>query len=319
MNNRTSHKKGWTNFILFSILALLWSGSFLNIKVVVDQLPPVFCAMMRVLISLVCLSVLFSLLRKKVLLPPKKCWRLWGAGLFTQALPFLFLFFGEKFIAPALASIINSTVSIWALILGTLIFRDFSQWTPVKISGIILGFVGIVLIFSPFLQGSESSLIGIISVFGMALAYAIGGLINQHVIFKNMQVGFETNLIQQHISSVLFLLLTSLSLETWPAWSSLMNVKVLLSFLYLGVMATAIAWMIYFYLIKEWGAVRAASVMYIVPVLAIVWDFLFLHLTPSSNELLGMLAILAGVTLIQWVRKPKPYLENLTELQAKKA
>jgi drug/metabolite transporter (DMT)-like permease len=318
MNTHTSVKSGWLNFILFVCLALLWSGSFINIKVVVEVLPPVFCAMMRVLISLLCLSLLFSLRRKKVLLSASKCWRLWGAGLFTQALPFLFLFFGEQFIAPALASIINSTVSIWALILGTLIFRDFSQWTPIKVSGIILGFGGIMLIFLPFMRGSENSLIGILSVLGMALAYAIGGLLNQHVIFKNMQVSFETNLIQQHLSSVLFLLFTSLSLETWPTFSSLFNLKVVLSFLYLGVMATAIAWMIYFYLIREWGAVRAASVMYIVPVLAIVWDFLFLHLMPPHNELLGMLAILAGVTLIQWVRKPKAYLDELSTLQAKK-
>lgn len=319
MNSKTMSKSGWLNLALFLLLALLWSGSFINIKVVVDKLPPLFCAMMRVLISLFCLTVLFTLMRKKVLPPAAKLGRIWLAGLFAQALPFAFLFFGEKYIAPALASIINSTVSIWALVLGTIIFRDLSQWTPIKVSGIVLGFVGIVLIFSPFLHGSENSLIGILSVTGMALAYAIGGLINQHVIFKNKQIGFETNLIQQHIASVLFLLATSLTLETWPAWSAVLEIKVLLSFLYLGIMATAIAWMIYFYLIREWGAVRAASVMYLVPVLAVVWDLLFLHLVPPQNELLGMLAILAGVTLIQWARTPTRTIAELKDLQAKKA
>src|SRR5690348_13765600 len=155
MKNRITLQKGWINFILFLVLALLWSGSFINIKVVVGELPPVFCAMMRVLISLVCLSLLFALMRKKVFSLPAKYWQLWLAGLFAQALPFLFLFYGEKFIAPAFASIINSTVSIWALILGTLIFRDFSQWTAVKVGGIVLGFIGIILIFSPFLHGSD--------------------------------------------------------------------------------------------------------------------------------------------------------------------
>jgi drug/metabolite transporter (DMT)-like permease len=298
-------KSGLLNCVLFSLLALLWSASFINIKVVVAALPPVFCAMMRVLISLICLSVLFTLLRKKIFLPPSKAWSLWIAGFFTQAFPFAFLFFGEKFIAPALASIINSTVSIWALLLGTLIFRDLSQWTLAKVSGLILAFVGMVLIFQPFIRNSESSLLGILSVVGMAISYAIGSLINQHVIFKKMQVSFETNLIQQHVASVLFLLTTSLSLETWPSWSSVAEPKLLLSFLYLGVMATALAWMIYFYLIKEWGALRAATVMYIVPMLAILWDLLFLHLVPSQNELLGMFVILLSVTMIQWKRKVK--------------
>lgn len=294
----------YLNYFLFALLALLWSGSFINIKIVVSAMPPVFCAMMRVLISLIFLSLFFTMMRKKILLPPSQCWRMWLAGLFTQAFPFALLFFGEKFIAPALASIINGTVSIWTLILGSLIFRDFSQWTPIKVTGIIFGTLGIVLIFYPFLHGSESSLIGILSVMGMAISYAIGGLINQHVIFKNSKIKFETNLIQQHVASVVFLIATSYTLESWPAWANLFDTKIMLAFLYLGLMATAIAWVIYFYLIKEWGAVRTVSVMYVVPMLAIVWDLLFLHIMPTQSELIGMLAILVGVILIQWVRKP---------------
>lgn len=304
MKANTIQKQGWIHFSLFLLLALLWSGSFINIKIVVATLPPVFCAMIRVLISLVSLSVIFAVMRKKVFVLNSSYWRLWAAGLLTQALPFALLFFGEKFVAPALASIINSTVSIWSLVLGTIIFRDVSQWTPIRIAGIALGFIGIILVFSPFLHGRESSIIGIIAIMGMAISYAIGGLINQHVIFKTMPVTFETNLIQQHCSSVLFLVCTSLTLESWPSLSSLLHINVLFAFVYLGVVSTAIAWMIYFYLLKEWGAVRTASVMYIVPALAISWDLLFLHIIPTKNELIGMFAILAGVTLIQWARKP---------------
>jgi drug/metabolite transporter (DMT)-like permease len=270
MNTPIASTDGWKNLSLFLLLALLWSGSFINIKIVVDALPPLFCAMMRVFVSLVCLSVIFLLMRKKVFAPSLSYWRLWMAGLFTQAVPFALLFFGEKFIAPALASIINSTVSIWSLLLGTVIFRDFTQWTPLKLIGILLGFSGIILIFFPFLHGNENSLIGITSIMGMAIAYAVGGLINQHIIFKTMTVKFETNLIQQHVASLLFLLAASLTLESWPSLTNLLEPKLLLAFLYLGLVATAIAWIIYFYLIREWGAVRTTSVMYIVPVLAIL-------------------------------------------------
>lgn len=296
---KTIAKEKWIHFSLFLLLALLWSGSFINIKIVVDALPPIFCAMIRVLVSLICLTIIYLSLGKKIIAPTWAFWRLWLAGLFNQALPFALLFFGEKFIAPALASIINSTVSIWSLLLGTLLFFDFSQWTSRKVIGIAVGFCGIVLIFSPFLQGSENSLLGILAVTGMAIFYALGSLINQHVIFKTMTVNFETNLLQQHISSLLFLVASSLTLETWPSIMSLLHLKLLLSFLYLGLVATAISWTIYFYLIKKWGAVRATSVMYLVPLLAITWDLLFLHLVPSKNELIGMSAILIGVTLIQ--------------------
>ena len=310
MNSKILPQHKWINFSLFLLLALLWSGSYINIKIVVDTLPPIFCAMMRALISLIFLSGLFIVMRKKVFVPKPIYWRLWIAGLFTQALPFALLFFGEKFIAPALAGIINSTVSIWSLMLGTLIFRDFTQWTPLKVTGIVSGFIGIMIVFLPFIHGSENSLIGIIAVMAMAISYAVGGLINQHIIFKTMQVTFETNLIQQHLASVLFLLATSLVLEHWPPISHLFNIGIVLAFLYLGVVSTSIAWMIYFYLIKEWGAVRTVSVMYIVPVLAIIWDVVFLHLIPARNELIGMLAILIGVVLIQWVRRPDTHISQ---------
>lgn len=304
MNITTCSYKEYFNFGLFILLALLWSGSFINIKIVVTQFPPVFCALMRVAVSFVCLLVVFMSLRKNIFTLSKQYWRLWVGGLFTQGLPFALLFFGEKFVAPGLASIINSTVTIWSLLLGMLIFQDFTHTTPTKMIGIGLGFIGIIFIFFPFIHGSENSLIGMLAITGMAISYALGSLINQHVIFKHMKVGLELTLLHQHLASILFLLAVSLSIETWPAFTNLWNLKTVLAFLYLGVMATAIAWMIYFYLIKEWGAIRAVSVMYLVPMLAIVWDALFLHVMPKHNELLGMAAILSGVILIQWARKP---------------
>lgn len=298
-------KSNGIHIALYLLLALIWSGSFINIKIVVDVLPSVFCAMIRVLISLISLCVIFAILRKKVFTIKTNYWKLWIAGLFTQGFPFALLFYGEKFIAPALASIINSSVAIWSLVIGTFVFRDFAQWTLLKIAGVTLGFLGILLIFLPFANENSNNIIGIVAILGMAISYAIGGLINQHVIFKNMIFDLNTNIVQQHIASVLFLLVTSLTIESWPSVAHILTVKTLFAFLYLGLISTALAWMIYFYLIKVWGALRTASVMYIVPVFAILWDVLFLHLIPNRNEIIGTVAILIGVILIQWTRRPR--------------
>ena len=305
MENIKRQNVAFLHFTLFLILALAWSGSFINIKIVVNVLPPVFSAMIRVLISLICLSTFFIITKKVIYIRSFSLWRIWVAGIFSQFLPFALLFYGEKFIAPGLASVINSTVSLWALLLGALLYRDLAQISPLKILGLILGFAGIVIIFKPYFHKGESSLIGIAALICMAASYGVGSVISQHVIFNKMRVTFETNLIQQHLSSIVFLIATSLYFETWPSWTFVFNLHILFAFLYLGIVATAIAWVIYFYLIREWGAVRATTVMYVVPVLAIIWDFVFLHLVPGQNELIGALAILMGVTLIQWVRKPK--------------
>lgn len=291
------------NILLFLILALLWSGSFINIKIVVENFPPVFSALIRVFIAFLCLTFLFTLQRKVILVSFRDGWRLWVTGLFTQAIPFALLFYGERTVSPALASILNSTVSIWALLLGTLFFRDFGQWTLIKIIGLFLGFLGVIFIFLPMLVLDRGSLIGTVSILGMAISYAIGGLLNQHLVFGKMKTGIETNLWQQHMSSLVFLTIISLSVEHWPSYTKFLDIKIIGAFLYLGVLATAVAWILYFYLIKHWDAVRASSVMYVVPILAILWDYLFLYLIPSWNQIAGCVAILSGVIMIQWTRK----------------
>jgi drug/metabolite transporter (DMT)-like permease len=296
--------RGTLHLFMFLLLAALWSGSFINIKITVETFPPVFSALVRVFIALVCLTVLFLCQRKKITVSFKDGARLWLTGIFNQGLPFALLFYGERSVAPALASILNSTVSIWALLLGTIIFCDFKQWTPNKIIGLILGTAGVIFIFWPMLAAhNHSTLIGTLSILGMAVAYAIGALLNQHWIFGKMKTTIEANLWQQHLSSIVFLGLVSLILEPWPIYSHFMNIKVIGAFLYLGVFATALAWIIYFSLIKHWDAVRASSVMYIVPILAILWDYLFLHLIPSWNQGIGATAILGGIILIQWTRR----------------
>jgi len=303
MLNTKHYKRAYFHTVIFILLALIWSGSFINIKIAVDLLPPVFSAMMRVLVSALFLAMFYIIIRKNVFTFSRQTYWVWLTGLFTQALPFGLLFYGEKFIAPALASIINSTVALWALLLGVLIYRDVTSITPLKMIGLILGFTGIVIIFLPLIHHGENSAIGILAVMGMAISYAIGSLMNQHLIFKKNLATFETNLFQQHISSLLFLGATSLALETWPSWNEFFRTDLLLAFFYLGAISTSLAWMIYFYLIREWGAVRTSSVMYIVPLLAMLWDFLFLHSIPSANQFVGAAAILLGVILIQWSRK----------------
>ncbi|HEV2614929.1 MAG TPA: DMT family transporter [Gammaproteobacteria bacterium] len=294
------------DYCLFGLLALLWSGSFINIKTTVDACPAFFSAMLRVFIAFLCLSILFVIQKKKIFLSPKLAWRLWIAGIFSQAIPFAFLFYGEQFVEPALASIINSTVAIWALILGVVFLGDVEQLNFNKVTGVLLGFVGIILIFGPMLHDGHDEVIGIVSIFGMVISYAIGALINQHIVFGKMKTDFQTNLWQQHLASVLFLLILSLVFEPWPEMHTLMDFQVLRAFIYLGVFATALSWIIYYYLIREWDAVRASSVMYVVPMLAILWDYLFLDLIPDWTEIFGALIILAGVMLIQCSKKAGP-------------
>lgn len=290
------------NFLLFALLALIWSVSFIGIKISVEAIPPIFSAMLRVAIALVFISLFFSIGRKKLMVPLSSCWRLWIVGLFSQGLPFAFLFWGEQFIPPALASILNATVSLWAFIFNIVIFRDTQQIAVGRVLGLAIGMSGIILIFWPTLMSSTltSSVWGTLSVLAMAISYAMGALLNQHLVTSKMKTGFHANLWHQHCASLIFLALASLATEQWPSVNVLTyNHELIAALIYLGLFSTAIAWIIYYHLIREWDAVCASSVMYIVPVLALLWDFLYLHITPTLDVIYGSIAILIGVVLIQ--------------------
>lgn len=77
----------------------------------------------------------------------------------------------------------------------------------------------------------------------------------------------------------------------------------LLSVLYLAIISTAIAWLMFFKIIKEVGAVQAASTVYLVPVVTIVGEFFIGHI-PTVAAIIGMAMILSGVYLTQARLKP---------------
>ncbi len=293
------------NLILFLILALFWSGSFIFIKISVLSLTPILSAFLRVLVAQIALSLFFIIRRSPLKVPFCSLWRLWVIGIFLQGIPFLLLFIGECYITPALAGIINGTVAIWVALFSILLFRDFSQVTPLKIAGLSLGIIGILFIFAPMIDAhNHNSLWGVIAVTGMAMSYAFGALLGQRFSKCKHKVNIQASLFHQHWSSLTFLGLMTLLFEPHFNITPLFHKpSVLFSLLYLGIFSTAIAWFIYNHLITTWNAMRASSVMYIVPILTLIWDIIFFHLMPTVSEVIGVVVILLGVALIQLSKK----------------
>ncbi|MGC1854201.1 MAG: DMT family transporter [Candidatus Aquirickettsiella sp.] len=293
------------NYLWFFLLAAFWSGSFVAIKAVVLHVPPFFGAMLRVGLALIFLSLIFCFLKKSVAVPFNLRWRIWIIGLFAQGFPFFFLFYGEQHISAGLTGILNGTVPIWTLVFS-LISPKTRNFSFLKCIGLFTGLLGICIIFWPLLNfnSAHSALLGTISVLLMAISYSIGNLLNQHMLSGQTKLDFYANIYQQHWASLIFLMLTSLLFEHWPSSSLLLHTPIIwVASIYMGLFSTAIAWIIYYYLIREWDAVRASAVMYVVPIMAILWDFVFFHNRPQWTEGLGVIAILLGVILIQWPKK----------------
>lgn len=290
------------NMVLFIFLACLWSGSFIAIKEVVNVWPPLFSAVVRVAIALLSLILLILFMRKNIRVPFSLRWKIWIIGLFAQAFPFAFLFWGERLISPGLAGILNGTVSIWTYVFALIFLPQSTSFSISKAAGLLLGIAGIVIIFWPILsfENNAATLMGASAVLIMAISYAIGNILNQHFLQGKIRIDFFTNIYHQHWASLTFLLIISLLFEKWPSGQALTTAYLpMISSLYLGIFSTAIAFVIFYHLIREWDSLRASTVLYLIPALTLVWDYVFFATSPQPAEILGVIVILCSVIMIQ--------------------
>lgn len=305
------------NCLLFFLLAAFWSGSFVAIKAVVLHVPPFFGAMLRVGLALFFITLIFGFLKKKLSIPFSLRWRIWIMGLFAQGLPFFFLFYGEQYISSGLAGILNGTVPIWTLIFS-LTSPKTRNFSFLKCIGLFTGLFGICIIFWPLLNfnASHSALLGTASLLLMAISYSVGNLLNQRMLSGQTKLDFYANIYHQHWASLVFLIVISLLFEHWPNSTLLLHTPIIwIASIYMGLFSTALAWIIYYHLIREWDAVRASAVLYVVPIMAILWDFIFFHHRPQWSEGLGVIAILLGVLIIQWPKNLPKSLIGFTKFK----
>jgi drug/metabolite transporter (DMT)-like permease len=287
------------DLLLFATLAAFWGGSFVAIKFAVDVFPPTFSAMLRVAVALAVLAAVFLGGRRKLGVPGPLLRRMWLAGLFAQGIPFAFLFWGERRISPGLAGIVNGTVPLWTFLFGLALGAE--SFTRRKTAGLVFGFVGIAVICAPVLNfsGTRDELLGTAAVFVMALSYGVGTRLTRSILSGKHPADFRANSFHQNCASFVFLAVVSLIAEPWPSVAAVAaSPAAVVSILYLGVCSTAAAFLIYFHLIREWGAVRASAVTYVVPVVALFWDYVFFRNVPPPSEILGVMAVLAGVWLL---------------------
>lgn len=288
--------------LIFLLCACLWSGSFIAIKMVVAVWPPLFGAAVRVGIALASIALLTLVMHKKLPCAFVRHRHIMLVGIFAQAIPFATLFWGEQYISPGLAGIINATVSIWTYLLALIFMPQKTTLTFFTCTGLILGLIGVVIIFTPLVSFGHHPmfLFGSLAVLSMAVSYAIGNILNQYVLHGENAVNFITNLYYQHCGSFVFLLLLVLLGANYPQHlQMLFHSQPILASLYLGLFSTALAYALYYHLIREWDAVHASTVLYVIPALTLLWDYLFNGTIPSHYQCIGIIIILIGVAMIQ--------------------
>lgn len=283
------------DWALLISLSILWGGAFFFAAIAVKQIPPLTLVFCRVSLAALTLFIFLKFKRQKL---PKDL-NIWAAffimGLLNNIIPFSLLFWAQTLISSGLASIINATTPIFAILVAHFALAD-EKLTSHKIIGVVLGFVGVAILMGTDVISYENITIwGILACLGAALSYGIASVYARR--FKAMNIPPSTGAFGQLVGSSLIMLPIIMFFDK-PWLLPLPSMNVISAIIILAIASTALAYLIYFHLLATVGAVNASSVTLLVPVSAIILGTLFLSELLKTQHYIGMLLILAGLLAI---------------------
>jgi drug/metabolite transporter (DMT)-like permease len=225
----------------------------------------------------------------------------------TNALvPWVAIAWGEEHISSGLASILNSTATLWTAILIFWVIPT-ERPSPLNYAGVLLGLSGVVILVLPDItaHGLTVSFLGVMASLAGALSYSISALFARRRL-RGISV-YEQSLGQLVATVVLAIPIAAPSVpHIHLAFLSLAAVVAL------GAFGTGIAYLLYYYTMNTLGAVRATGVTLLVPVTAVFWGVVLLNESLSVPIIVGMAVILAGIVLTNLRRasRPEPVVER---------
>ena len=297
-----------------ALLALIWGSAFLWIKLADRGFSPVEVTLARLALGAAVLFAVMLVRRDGV---PRSL-RLWAviatAALFANAVPYLLFAVAEQTVASSTAGIINATTPLWTVILA-LAVRHQKSVTRWQAAGLIVGFAGAVLIFSPWHAASELLSRGGLECLAAAVSYAVSYVYMDRYLARRGIGAIVLSACQLAAAAVMLAIaLTVTGVQTpQPTAESVAAVAVL------GIAGTGFAYVLNYQIITSEGATVASTVTYLLPVVAIVLGVLVLNETITANMLAGIALVLAGIALTRRQQRPAeetPNTEsNLARLQ----
>ena len=280
------------DFLLLVLLAFIWGSSFFNIKIATYTYEPITLALVRVIFASIPLLILCKV--KKIYIEAfSKNWSTYALiGLCNIAIPFVLIAIGTAKINSYLAAILMSTTPLSGSILAHFFTKD-EKLSYLKSLGVLIGFSGIILLFfDKVIINQDNYIYALITILGSTF-YCIGGLLTLKLKKKkNENVTTSTTL-----WSVIFLLPCSFILET--PWNLNPSFASTLSLLYLGVVATGLAWLIRFRILTVNGLVFQTQVAYLIPIFGIIFGYFLMNEIITWRVLFSLAIILFGIFIFK--------------------
>ncbi|MDB9767352.1 DMT family transporter [Candidatus Pelagibacter sp.] len=280
------------DYTLLVILALIWASAFFNIKIATESFGPITIAFLRVFFGSI--PVLLLCFYKKIKIEAfSKDWY-WFAiiGFVNLVLPFFLIAYGVKSVQSNLAAILMSTTPLSSTILGHFYTKN-EKFNLVKTFGILIGFSGIIYLFSDNLLINDSNFISALLILLGSTCYVIGGILTLKISKKKNE-----NVTGSILIWAILILIPFVYFIEKP-WNTVPSIESTISVVYLGMVSTGVAWLLRFKILKDNGLIFQSQVSYLIPIFGTILSYIFLKEIITPKVLLSLLAVVVGIYFVK--------------------
>ena len=280
------------DYVLLTVLALIWASAFFNIKIATYSYGPVTIAFLRILFGSI--PVVLLCLYKKIKIEAfSKDWYWFAAiGLINLVIPFFLIAYGVQSVQSNLAAILMASTPLSATVLAH-IFTENEKINLTKVIGVLVGFSGIVFLFSDNILINESNFLSAILILIGSTFYVIGGLLTIKISNKKNENVTASILIW---ATIFLIPITAYTEQPWNLNPSLNST---ISVIYLGIFATGLAWLLRFKILINNGLVFQAQVAYLIPIFGIILGYIFSKELITPKVLIAVVAVIIGIYLVK--------------------
>ena len=278
------------DYLLLTLLALIWASAFFNIKIATYSFGPITIAFLRCLFGAI--PVLFLCYYKNIKIEAfSKDWH-WFAiiGFINLVLPFFLIAYGVKSVQSNLAAILMATTPLSATVLSHFYTKN-EKFNLIKTFGVLIGFFGVIFLFSENLLINENNVFSALLILLGSTCYVVGGLLTLKISKKKNENVTGSILIWATI-----ILIPLVSFIEQP-WQVIPRTDSLISVIYLGVVPTGVAWLLRFRILKNNGLIFQAQVAFLIPIFGVILGYIFLKELITIKVLISLIAVSIGIYL----------------------
>ena len=280
------------DYLLLILLALIWASAFFNIKIATYSFGPITIAFLRVFFGAI--PVLLLCYYKNIKIEAfSEDWH-WFAiiGFINLVAPFFLIAYGVQSVQSNLAAILMSTTPLSSTVLGHFYTKN-EKFNFIKTFGILIGFSGILYLFSDDLLINENNFLSALLILLGSTCYVVGGVLTLKISKKKNE-----NVTGSILVWATIILIPFVSVVEQP-WNVNPRLDSTISVIYLGLVSTGIAWLLRFRILVNNGLIFQSQVSYLIPIFGTILSFIFLKELITIKILISLIAVVIGIYFVK--------------------